>query len=183
VWLRCHQGRLIRFIDEDNVLSLLNFADMYGTELLGVAARAFILRQYALVRRRCVQRLRHVTLMDTCCLCRDMQIKATPEFEMLPPSLQESVRHKAALFGNCRFHVSCTFAWTCFPCVRLGMLCPQVEVLWKESVYSHGLVGSALVNPEERPKPGAEKAEVQEVHLDNADFSDFADSDVGSDEY
>jgi hypothetical protein len=106
VW--CHQGRLIRFIDEDNVLSLLNFADMYGTELLGVAARAFILRQYALVHRRCVQRLRQVPLMDTCYLCRDMQIKATPEFEMLPASLQESVRHKAALFSivGFTFHAS-----------------------------------------------------------------------------
>lgn len=99
---------------------------------------------------------------------------------MLPPSLQESVSVARSLDLLCRFRVL-FIRWFCSPPVTDR----QVEVLWKESVYSHGLSGSALVNPEERLKAEPvdtrdEDDGIEEVHLDDADFSDFSGSNVDS---
>lgn len=46
---RLAEGRLIRFVDEDNAVSMVKFADLFGTELLNIAARAVILRNWATV--------------------------------------------------------------------------------------------------------------------------------------
>ena len=44
------QGRLVRFVDEDNALSMAAFADSYSLHLLSVAAQSVILRNFDMVR-------------------------------------------------------------------------------------------------------------------------------------